>query len=425
MTQLPVKEIIVLRKGGMPLFNFAPDGAPKLDALVAGFLSAQAGFAEEIGEGKIQVVTFAENKFVYESQADLLFIIVIGQDDDENIYRVIIKEIAKAFQKQFNEVLKKAVISSHLFVGFRDYVIEILGKYDKLPVIQQRYPTAILPPEGLQKVEELLNIIEGKPGILRTAFLSNDGFVISSKLQQHELEVGMRQIQQSRSMELPSYFAVTQTTLEEDTKLFLHQVKPDFVFLAIIREDMKVGRCAEIIAPLVYGLANIDSSSMVKVQPKTRGTETFSEFDVFTSNPMMESTLFAESTGQAREFDNLFGNPGRDVLQAIDGISTVEDIRTRTGVHGRQLSEILSYLSSRGYIRRVQFYPKLVSSDRRFLAYLETVGLTSDEYKILEDAKSYCDGNNTTGDIAQRVGVDEEKLIIVLRKLGDNVEWLT
>ncbi len=420
-----MKEIIVLRKGGMPLFNFASDGAPKLDALVAGFLSAQAGFAEEIGEGKIQVVTFAENKFVYEIQADLLFIIVIEQDDDENVYRVIIKEIAQVFEKQFSEILKKPVISSHLFVGFREYVIEILGKYDRMPVIQQRYPTAILPPEGLEKIEELLNIMEGKPGILRTAFLTNDGFVISSKLQKHELEVGMRQIQQSRNMELPTYFAVTQSTLGEDTKLFLQQVKPNLVLLAIIREDMKVGRCAEVVAPLVYGLTNIDYSSMVKVQPKTKITETFSEFDVFASNPMIESDLFAESTGPAREFDNLFGNPGRDVLQAIDGISTVEDIRTRTGVHGRQLSEILSYLSSRGYIRRVQFYPKLVASDRRFLSFLETVGLPSDEYKILEDAKSYCDGNNSIGDIAQRVGVEEEKLIVVLRKLGDNVEWLT
>ena len=409
----------------MPLFNFAPDGAPKLDALVAGFLSAQAGFAEEIGEGQIQVVTFAENKFVYESRADLLFIIVIGQEDDENIYRVIIKEIAQAFEHQFGEVLTQSVISSHLFVGFREYVIEILGKYDKLPEIQMRYPTAILPPEILQKVEELLNIIEGKQGIIRTALLTNDGFVISSKLQQHELEIGTGQIRQSRNMELPSYFAVAQTTLEEGTKLFVHQVKSDLVLLAIIREEMKVGRCAEVISPLVYGLGNVDYSSMVKVQPKTKGAETFSEFDVFTSNPMMESTLFSDTTSQAREFDQLFGNAGRDVLQAIDGISTVEEIRTRTSIHGRQLSEILSYLSNRGYIRRVQFYPKLVASDRRFLAYLETVGLPRDEYKILEDAKSYCDGNNSTTDIAGRIGVDEEKLIVVLRKLGENVEWLT
>ncbi len=409
----------------MPLFNFAPDGAPKLDALVAGFLSAQAGFAEEIGEGQIRVVTFAENKFVYESQADLLFIIAIGEADDENIYRLIIKEIAQAFEKQYGHVLQQSVLSSHLFIGFREYVMEILKKYDKIPEIQQRYPTAIIPPENLERIEELLNIIEGQRGILRAALLTQDGFVIASKLSQHEFEVGSRQIHQSRNMELPSYFAVSQTTLEEGTKLFVHHLKPDLVLLVIIREDMKVGRCAEMISPLVYGLSNIDYSSMVKVQPKTLITETFSEFDVFASNPMMESTLFAESTGQAREFDNLFGKAGRDVLQAVDGISTVEEIRIRTGVHGRQLSEILSYLSTRGYIRRVQFYPKLVASDRRFLAYLETVGLPRDEYKILEDAKSYCDGNNTSSDIARRIGVDEEKLIAVLRKLGANIEWLT
>lgn len=409
----------------MPLFNFAPDGAPKLDALVAGFLSAQAGFAEEIGEGQIRVVTFAKNKFVYESHADLLFIIAIGEADDENIYRLIIKEIAQAFEKQYSDVLLQSVISSHLFVGFREYVMEILKKYDKIPKIQQRYPTAILPPENLDKIEELLNIIEGLRGILRAALLTQDGFVIVSKLLQYELEVGIKQIHQSRKIELPSYFAVSQTTLEEGTKLFIHHVKPVLVLLLIIREDLKVGRCAEMISPLVYGLSNIDYSSMVKIQPKTLVTETFSEFDVFTSNPMMESTLFAESTGQAREFDNLFGKAGGDVLQAIDGISTVEEIRTRTGVYGRQLSEILSYLSSRGYIRRIQFYPKLTASDRRFLAYLETVGLPRDEYKILEDAKTYCDGNNTTNDIAQRIGVDEVKLITVLRKLGGNIEWLT
>ncbi len=409
----------------MPLFNFAPQGAPKLDTLVAGFLSAQAGFAEEIGEGKIQVVTFAENKFVYESRVELLFIIVIGQADDENIYRVIIKEIAQAFENQFKEVLLKTVIPSDLFGGFREYVIEILGKYDKIPEIKQRYPTAILPPEILQKIEEILNIIEGKQGILRTALVTKDGYVITSKLFQHELNIGAQQIQQSRKMELPSYFAVSQTTLEEETKLFIHQVKPDLMLLMIIREDLKVGRGAELVSPLVYGLANVDYSSMVKVEPKTKSTEAFSEHDVFTSNPMMESTLFAEHTGQAREFDRLFGTAGREVLQAIEGISTVEEIRIRTGVYGRQLTEILSYLFSRGYIRRIQFYPKLAGSDRRFLAYLETVGLPRDEYKILENARLYCDGNNSVRDIAQRVGVEEEKLVAVLRKLGDNVEWLT
>jgi hypothetical protein len=164
---------------------------------------------------------------------------------------------------------------------------------------------------------------------------------------------------------------------------------------------------------------------MVKVHPKTKETIAFSDYDVFTSHPMMESSLFAEQTPAAREFSNLFGNSGIDLLRAIDGVSTIEELRTRTNISGRQLSEILSYLTSRGYIRRVQFYPKLLASDARFLAYLKTVGLPRDEYKILEHASPFCDGNNTVRDIGQRIGIEEEKLMSILRKLGENVEWLT
>lgn len=409
----------------MPLFNYAPSGAPKLDALVAGFLSAQAGFAEEIGEREIQVVTFAENKFVYESRVDLLFIIVIGQEDEEHIYRVIIKEVAQAFESQYSEVLKQTVVSSHLFRGFREYVIEILGKYDRIPEIQQRYPTAILPPEVLDQIEEILSFIEGQPGIIRTALITSDGYVITSKLQQHELGVAGKQLKQSQEMEMSGYLTVTQTTFDEGTKLFIHQLSPELMLLAIIREDLHESRCAEIISPLVYGLRNVDYSSMVKIDPKTKLAEVFSDLEIFSTNPMMESTLYAEQTKPAREFALLFGNAGIDVIQAIDGVSSVEEIRERTGVHGRQLAEILSYLAERGYIRRIIFYPKLAVSDARFLAFLETVGLPRDEYQILDQAKGFCDGNNSVADIAQRIGADEEKLITILRKLGDNVEWLT
>jgi hypothetical protein len=277
----------------------------------------------------------------------------------------------------------------------------------------------------LNQVEDILNIAEGQTGIIRTGLVTKDGYVISSKLLQHEIEVAAKQMQQAETIELPDYFAVSQTTLEEGTKLLIHQVKQDLLLLAIIRDDLKVGRAAERIGPLIYGLGNIDVSNMVKVQPKTKETLAFSEYDVFTSHPMMESTLFAEQTPAAREFNSLFGNSGIDVLRAIDGNSTVEELRTRTNVSGRQLSEILSYLASRGYIRRVQFYPKLLASDARFLTYLQRVGLPRGEYKILEQASSFCDGNNTTRDVAQRIGVEEEKLVLILRKLGENVEWLT
>ena len=176
---------------------------------------------------------------------------------------------------------------------------------------------------------------------------------------------------------------------------------------------------------IIVCVKQVPDTTEVKIDPKTKLTEVFSDLAVFTTNPMMESTLYAEQTKPAREFALLFGNAGIDVIQAIDGVSSVEEIRVRTGVHGRQLSEIFSFLAERGYIRRIIFYPKLAASDTRFLAYLETVGLPRDEYQILDQAKGFCDGNNSVADIAQRIGSDEEKLITILRKLGDNVEWLT
>ena len=422
---MPVKEIIVLQKSGIPLFNFAPAAAPKVDALVAGFLSAQAGFAEEIGEGTVQVVSFREHKFIYESRSDLLFIVVTAQEDDEHVYRVILKEIAQIFVKMYEKELEKTVVSPALFKGFRENLIEVLQKYDRVPRMEARYPTAILPPELEQQMEELLQQVEGSHGFLRAALITNDGYVVASKLQPHELEVTSTQLKQSQTLELPTFFAVAQTTLDEGTKLFIHLIDSLLVLVAIVRKELNVGKAAETIAPIIRKFASLDTSNMVKVQPKTRVTESFLDYEVLTSNPVLESTLFAEDTPAAREFTRLFGAAGLDVLRAIDGVSTVEEVRTRTGVHARHLVEILNYLGQRAYVRKVQLYPKLNASDARFITYLEAVGLRRDEFRILEQARHFCDGHNSIQNIAVRVGVEPEKLVGVLRKLGNYVEWLT
>ena len=273
----------------MPLFNFVPAGAPKLDTLVAGFLSAQAGFAEEIGEGKIQILSFAENKFVYEVRADLIFIIVIAQDDDEHVYRLILKEVAQVFEKKYHETLAKTVIPSHIFGGFREYVMEILTKYDRVPQIQPRYPTAILPPDISKNVEKLLHKAETSPGFLRTALMTRDGYVVVSKLQTHEYEVASKQIKQSHNLELPTYFAVAQSPLNSGTKLFVHQVNEDFVFLAIIREKQQVGQSSTAITPIIKNLAKLDFSNIVKIFPTAGVSDKFSDYEVLASNPITES----------------------------------------------------------------------------------------------------------------------------------------
>ena len=421
---MAVKEILVLRSGGQPLFNFAPEGEPKLDELVAGFISAQAGFAKEIGEGTIRIVSFAENKFVYESLSDLLFILVIPQEEDEHVYRLILKEIAEAFVRKYKKELSMDVPASRLFVGFRNNVVAILSKYDQMPRTPMRYPTALVKPEVTRKIEEALNRVEGQPGILRAALLTPDGYVVSSKLHPYELKFALNLLHNYRRQSLPTFFTVSQTTLGEEVNLLIHLVDKKFVLAAIIRKGYPEVQYASSLAPILQEVASLDTSSMVKVQPWTGPREAYSDHEVLAPNPI-SGELMSGDTPAAKEFRELFGGSGIDVMRAIDGVATVADLRERTGVTGRQLMEILGYLEAKGYIRKVQFYPKLDTSDTRFLAYLEVVGLPSDEFQVLEQAKHFCDGHNSVRDIALRIGVEPEKLVRILRKLGDYVEWLT
>ncbi|MFX1564016.1 MAG: hypothetical protein ACFFDP_11995 [Promethearchaeota archaeon] len=422
---MPVKEILVLRSGGQPLFNFSPEGAPILDTLVAGFLSAQAGFAQEIGEGTIQIVTFAENKFVYEIQSDLIFIIVIHQDEEEHIYRVLLKEIAQSFVQKYQSVLGRSVIPSQIFEGFRENLIKILVKYNLEPRKAPKYPSAILEPEVTQKIENLIRQIEGKHGFLRAALLTTDSHVISTGLYEHELQFTLTQFQRSWKQEPPKFFTISSTILGDDVKLFIHLLPKQMRIAAIVRKEMSEMQLAKSIAPILPLFNNLDLTSMVKLQAQARITKAYSDFEVLTTTPKIRSTLFIEDSESAGEFRELFGKSGIDIIKAIDGVATVVELRDRTGVHGRQLLEILNYLEIKGYIRKVQFFPMLDTTDTRFLAYLETVGIPRDEFKILNQAKHFCDGHNTVRDIAQRIGVEHEKLVGILRKLGDYVEWLT
>ncbi|MFX1474626.1 MAG: hypothetical protein ACFFCO_03980 [Promethearchaeota archaeon] len=421
---MPVKEILVLHKGGQPLFNFAPKGDPKLDTLMAGFISAQAGFAQEIGEEEIQVVSFAEHKFVYESWSDFLFIIVIQKTDDEHIYRVVLKELAQTFVDKYQQELAMPIIPSERFLGFREDVTRILAKYDLASTTSLLYPIALLPPETLQHFRRGMNLVEVHPGFHRTVVLTLDGYVVTSRLKSHELEFVLNLLNTYKEQKLPAYFTVSKTILGPDVKLFLHILNEQLILAVIVSKEVREASCAEHIAPTVQQLAGIDISHLVKVAPSKVVSEAYSDHEVLAANPI-EGVLFSEDAQQAKEFRDRFGDAGLLVLRSIDGVATVADLRRRAGLDGRQLTDILNFLESKGYIRKMRFYPKLEADDKRFLTYLETVGLPRDEFEILKQAMGFCDGGNSVSDIAQRIGIDQEKLIQILRKLGDYVEWLT
>lgn len=141
-----VKEVIILRETGIPLFHYSVSGAKKLDELVAAFLSAMGSLAEQVSEQQIRVVSFASNKFVWLRKGDLLFVALILQEDSAEIYRVILRDLADQFVSTFYTELKRETSDPRAFKGFTDTVEATLQRFDGIPGLARRYKIGSCPP---------------------------------------------------------------------------------------------------------------------------------------------------------------------------------------------------------------------------------------------------------------------------------------
>jgi hypothetical protein len=70
-------------------------------------------------------------------------------------------------------------------------------------------------------------------------------------------------------------------------------------------------------------------------------------------------------------------------------------------------------------------YPKLGERDDRFSAYLEVIGLPQSDYVVLEKIWEYCDGRIPIQEISKKSSVAVMDMLKVLRKLGNQVKWMT
>ncbi|MFW9921139.1 MAG: hypothetical protein ACFFED_16170, partial [Candidatus Thorarchaeota archaeon] len=105
-----VKEIIILRETGIPLYHYSVSGEKKLDELVAGFLSALGGFVEQVSEEQIKVMAFATNKFVWEKKGDLFFIALVLKEDSAEIYRAILQTLSDQFVSKYYTILRNEIV---------------------------------------------------------------------------------------------------------------------------------------------------------------------------------------------------------------------------------------------------------------------------------------------------------------------------
>ncbi|MFW9964621.1 MAG: hypothetical protein ACFFCX_13715 [Candidatus Sifarchaeia archaeon] len=177
-----VKEIIILREGGILLFHYSVSGTRRLDELTAAFLSAVGSFAQEVSQDRIMVMSFAKSKLVWERKGDLYFIALVSEEDSGEIHRVILQDLAEQFVSMFYSELRRELPATKKFRPFADTVEVILQKFDGIPGLARRYKTILLPAQDLKSLKRVLSEVEINRDILRGGMVTSDGYVAVSNL---------------------------------------------------------------------------------------------------------------------------------------------------------------------------------------------------------------------------------------------------
>ncbi|MFW9976121.1 MAG: hypothetical protein ACFFDQ_12695, partial [Candidatus Thorarchaeota archaeon] len=240
-----VKEIIVLREGGILLFHYSVSGTRRLDELTAAFLSAVGSFAQEISKDRIMVMSFEKNKLVWERKGDLYFIALVSEEDSGEIHRVILQDLAEQFVSMFYSDLRKELPASKKFRPFADIVEVTLQKFDGIPGLARRYKTMLLPAQDLNSLKRALSEVEINRDILRGGVVTSDGYVAVSNLRAYELEAVLDFLPTVKNkVEMREH-----SSLEKDTSFLLMQIPKKGVCAFVVKLGMSEKTYLDLINP--------------------------------------------------------------------------------------------------------------------------------------------------------------------------------
>jgi hypothetical protein len=422
-----VKEIIILQDSGVPLFHYSVSGTQKLDEIVAAFLSAIGAFAQEVGKEEIKVISLADNAFVWEKKGNLYFVALIDEQDSAEIYRVILKDLSEHFVSNYYNELMKEEIDHKVFFPFVDVVEMLLQKFDGIPGLARRYKTALLPREDLSSLKRTLLGLETHPDIHRGSVITNDSFIVVSNLRGYEIEAMLDVVSNflREDSETPCKILVNHVSLEPNSSFFLYRVDGKGVCGFVVKSGKSEDEYASSIKPAIELLERIDFSELKRVYPIHMKTKlTFDDYDVIIT---MKSV--SEAIQEVRiVFTNLsepIQHGALSILNYSNGNTTITEISDKCGFTREHTDEIIAHLITKGIVRIAQMYPKLGERDDRFSAYLEVIGLPQSDYVVLEKIWEYCDGRLPIQEISKKSSVAVMDMLKVLRKLGNQVKWMT
>ncbi|MHA1909015.1 MAG: hypothetical protein ACW98Y_17070 [Candidatus Thorarchaeota archaeon] len=419
-----VKEILILRVGGIPLFHYSVSGEKKLDELVAGFLSALGAFAEEVGESQIKVMSFAQNKFVWERKGDLYFIALVAMDDSEEIYRAILQNLSDQFVSKYYSELRKDIVNHKHFYEFTETLEVTLQKFDGIPGIARRYRTGLLPLSSLRPLKLALTEIESSPYIFRGALMTFDGFIVVSNLRTYELEAALDRIEHmDPSIDFDNPQFTKHSSLETKTSFFMFPTEEMGIASVIVKDEVDPIDLEAEIDPFIKVVKATNFAEMKKVYPlKPEKQMGFYEYDVIIPTPSLNEVMDDFSRVSAglpsTALSNILG-----VVRAADGDRTVLEIQKKTDLSEVNVTEAIANLVMWGAIQIVQLFPVIGERDNRFTAYLEVIGIPKKEFDILDIVWKYCTGGLSIREISDRSNIQPSRIVEILRKLGNYVTW--
>ncbi len=416
-----VKEIVILKEGGIPLYHYSVTGEQKLDELVSGFLSALGSMAEKISSQQIRVMSFEKNKFVWERRGDVFFIALVYREDSAEIYAAILNELSEQFVGKFYEKLRKNVVSRREFLHFTEIVESTLQKFNGIPGLARRYKTALLPISELRILKSKMADVEKASVLQRTAILTNDGFIMASNLRAYENEAFLDLHDITKETAINMDELSNHASLDPDTRFYVTEAE-DLIVIATVMESSSLEVIRDLLSPLLNYLAHLDTSKAKRIEP-IREQEHFTFFDSDIVVPNYEPEEIDEILSKFAEVDDEELSKTRKVLQNTMKHSTIIDLIERTGLDRPVLVELLAQLIAKDIARITNVYPVIKKEDERFSAYLEVIGMPEEDYNVVNDIRQYCTGTYSIKEIAAKTGISSTRIIGVMKLLGKNVKW--
>ena len=415
-----VKEIIVLRESGILLFHYSVSGTRRLDELTAAFLSAMSSFAQEVSQDRIMVMSFAKNKLVWERKGDLYFIALVSEEDSGEIHRVILQDLAEQFVSMFYSELRRELPNSKTFRPFADTVEATLQKFDGIPGLARRYKTILLPAQDLNALKRVLAEVEINRDILRGGMVTTDGYVAVSNLRAYELEAVLDLVSTVKEkVEMKEH-----SSLEKGTSFLMIRMPKKGIVAFVVKLGMSEKTYLDLVNPFMSLLQLTSFENARRFEPdKVEGPISFYDFDAV-DLAVAEEDVRRETKMSLSSFSESIQAGALRLVSAIEKTTTVIEAVEASGLIREQADEVLAQLIAKGVVHISKLFPVMEDRDERFVAYLEVIGIKKRDFDVVESIWKFCNGSLSIREISERSEIPAQRIIEVLRTLGNYVQWL-